>query len=145
MDKPVIYKDWVDLLDQVAAGTDDDKALELMQQGTLYWQIGVANRFLNVLVETVNVRIQRIQNDMNKKFSRSTQENELVSEMLFARKQYDFLEKLVSIPAIPEEQQKNLLEMIRNNRHQLQSSLEDSVKNEPSGKMLSILRNNKLG
>lgn len=144
MDKPKVYKEWIDLLDVLASGKDDANVLESMRAGVLYWQVGVAERFMRAFLETLNFRMDQINKKLDKKLTNYKNENELVEALLQTRKQYNYLEEIVKIPALPEEQQKNLQELIEKNELAIQNSLEKSAKNDPSGKLLSIIRNNKI-
>lgn len=144
MDKPKVYKEWIDLLDVLASGKDDANVLESMRAGVLYWQVGVAERFMRAFLETLNFRMDQINKKLDKKLTNYKNENELVEALLQTRKQYNYLKEVVKIPALPEEQQKTLQEMIEKNELAIQSSLEKSAKNDPSGKLLSIIRNNKI-
>lgn len=144
MDEPKIYKEWVDLLDELADGKDDNSVLERMRKGTLHWQVGVAERFMNILLETINLRIECINKVLDGKLSSYKNENELVEALLHTRKQYNYLKKIVTIPAIPEKQQNQLIEMIKKNRESVQNSLEKSATSDVSGKLASIIKNNKI-
>ena len=146
MDAPIIYKQWVEMLDIIARGDSDKckEALDAMKNGTLQWQTGVADRFLKVLVDTINIRISKLNDTVSKNLGYAKNENDVVSALLFARKEYQFLEDIVSIPAIPDKQKNELIEMIRNNGKTMQSSLEDSAKNDTSGKLLNIIKNNRV-
>ncbi|MGZ7862157.1 hypothetical protein B6U63_08415 [Ligilactobacillus salivarius] len=146
MDAPIIYKQWVEMLDIIASGDSDKgkEALDAMKSGTLQWQTGVADRFLKVLVDTINIRISKLNDTVSKNLGYAKNENDVVSALLFARKEYQFLEDIVSIPAIPDKQKNELIEMIRNNGKTMQSSLEDSAKNDTSGKLLNIIKNNRV-
>lgn len=144
MDKPKVYKEWIDLLDVLASGKDDANVLESMRGGTLYWQVGVAERFMRAFLETLNFRMDQINKKLDKKLTNYKNENELVEALLQTRKQYNYLKEVVKIPALPEEQQKILQEMIEKNELAIQNSLEKSAKADSSGKLLSIIRNNKI-
>lgn len=144
MDKPKVYKEWIDLLDVLASGKDDANVLESMRAGVLYWQVGVAERFMRAFLETLNFRMDQINKKLDKKLTNYKNENELVEALLQTRKQYNYLKEVVKIPALPEEQQKTLQEMIEKNELAIQNSLEKSAKADSSGKLLSIIRNNKI-
>lgn len=144
MDKPKVYKEWIDLLDVLASGKDDANVLESMRAGVLYWQVGVAERFMRAFLETLNFRMDQINKKLDKKLTNYKNENELVEALLQTRKQYNYLKEVVKIPALPEEQQKTLQEMIEKNELAIQNSFEKSAKADSSGKLLSIIRNNKI-
>lgn len=142
---PRTYAEWVAVLDILKAKTDDDDVLQAMQSGTIEWQSGVAERFARKLVDTINYRMNAATDRFQKEMSRSNgQERAIVQALLALRKEFCFLSKAINIPAIPEKDRQQYYELVIEQANNVQNSLEDSAKKDRSGKLASIVRNNKV-
>lgn len=142
---PHTYSEWVAILDMLKERHDDESVLLAMQQGTIEWQTGVAERFAKKLIDAVNFRM----NDATDKFQKEIghaygQERAIVQALLALRKEMLFLSKVVNIPAIPEKDRRQYYQLVVSQANSIQSSLEDSAKNDRSGKLASIVKNNKV-
>ncbi len=142
---PHTYSEWVAILDMLKERHDDESVLLAMQQGTIEWQTGVAERFAKKLIDAVNFRM----NDATDKFQKEIghaygQERAIVQALLALRKEMLFLSKVVNIPAIPEKDRRQYYQLVISQANSIQSSLEDSAKNDRSGKLASIVKNNKV-
>lgn len=142
---PHTYSEWVAILDMLKERLDDESVLLAMQQGTIEWQTGVAERFAKKLIDAVNFRM----NDATDKFQKEIghaygQERAIVQALLALRKEMLFLSKVVNIPAIPEKDRRQYYQLVVSQANSIQSSLEDSAKNDRSGKLASIVKNNKV-
>ena len=80
---PKIYADWVKVFDILKSGEDDEAILSLMKEGTIVWQSGVAERFLKRLVDTVNFRLNRATDNLQK--AHQTDENETIQSLMQLR------------------------------------------------------------
>jgi len=100
---PKIYSEWVELLDMLKAKTDDVEVLQALQQGSIEWQSGVAERFAKKLTDTINARMNaatdRFQKDLN---NARGYEGQIVQALLALRKEMKFLSQAINLPAIPE-------------------------------------------
>ena len=56
MNVPQTYYEWVQILNIIKAGTQDNEALAVLCQGKLEHQAGVYERFVNRLTQTINTR-----------------------------------------------------------------------------------------
>ena len=143
MDKaPKIYADWVKAFNIVKSAEDDEAILALMQEGEIVWQSGVAERFLKKIVDTVNFRLNRATDNFQK--SHGTDENELIKSVMQLRKELQFLLKVVSIKALPDKEKAELRNIIVAQSNSIQESLEKSAASDRSGKLASVLKNNKV-
>ena len=143
MDKaPKIYADWVKVFNILKSGEDDENILALMQEGTIVWQSGVAERFLKRLVEAVNFRLNKATDNFQK--SRQTDENEIIQSLMQLRRELQFILKAVDINAIPVKEKMELRNMIINQSNSIQESLEKSAESDRTGKLSSIIKNNKV-
>ena len=139
---PKIYADWVKVFELLKSCEDDENVLNLMQEGTIVWQSGVAERFLKRLVDTINFRLDRATDNFQK--ARQTDENEIIQSLMQLRKELQFILKTVDLNAIPVKEKKELRNMIINQSNSIQESLEKSAESDRSGKLSSIIKNNKV-
>ena len=143
MDKaPKIYADWIKVFDVLKSGEDDEAILPLMQEGEIVWQSGVAERFLRKLVDTVNFRLNKAIDSFQK--SRQSDENEIVQSLMQLRRELQFMLRVVDINAVPVKEKMELHNMIINQSNSIQESLEKSSESDRSGKLSSIIKNNKV-
>ena len=143
MDKaPKIYADWIKVFDILKSGEDDEVILPLMQEGEIVWQSGVAERFLRKLVDTVNFRLNKAIDSFQK--SRQSDENEIVQSLMQLRRELQFMLRVVDINTIPVKEKTELRNMIINQSNSIQESLEKSAESDRTGKLSSIIKNNKV-
>ena len=142
---PKTYSEWVIILDMLKEKSGDDDVLSAMQKGTIEWQSGVAERFAKKLIDVINYRMNTASDKFQKEMSRSNgQERAIVQALLALRKELCFLSKAINLPAIPEKERQQYYELVISQANSMQSSLEDSAKKDRSGKLASIVRNNKV-
>lgn len=142
---PRTYSDWTAVLEMLKTRTDDEAVLSAMQRGTIEWQSGVAERFAKRLIDAINYRMNAASDRFQKEMSRSNgQERCIVQALLALRKEMCFLSKAIDLPAIPEKDRQQYRQLVINQANSMQSSLEDSAKRDRSGKLASIVRNNKV-
>ncbi len=142
---PKTYSDWVELLEIFKSRTNDEEVLSAMQRGTVEWQSGVAERFAKKLVDAVNFRLNAATDRFQKEMSRSAgQERAIVQALISLRRELRFLAESVDLPAIPEKDRSKYRSLVVEQADSIQKSLEDSARNDRSGKLASIVRNNKV-
>ena len=143
MDKaPKIYADWIKVFNVLKSGEDDEVILPLMQEGEIVWQSGVAERFIRKLVDTVNFRLDKAIDNFQK--SHQSDENEIIQSLMQLRRELQFMLKVVDINAIPVKEKTELRNMIINQSNSIQESLEKSAESDRTGKLSSIIKNNKV-
>ena len=139
---PKIYADWIKVFNVLKSGEDDETILPLIQEGEIVWQSGVAERFLRKLVDTINFRLNKATDAFQR--SHQTDENEIVQSLMQLRRELQFMLKVVDINAIPVKEKTELHNMIINQSNSIQESLEKSSESDRSGKLSSIIKNNKV-
>lgn len=145
MKAPHTYAEWSAVLDILEARTDDEGALAAMQQGTLEWQTGVAERFSKKLIGAVNVRMNAASDRFQKSISHANgRESAVVQALLALRKELAFLSECVTIPVIPKEDRQQYHKLVQEQADNIQKSLEDSAKQDRSGKLSYLIRNHKV-
>lgn len=142
---PHTYAEWVAVLNMLKNKTDDQDVLYAMRNGTIEWQSGVAERFSKKLIDAINARMNGATDQFQKEMSRSRgQERAIVSALLALRKELYFLSQAINLPALPDKDRQNYYQLVISQANSIQSSLEDSAKKDRSGKLSSIVRNNKV-
>lgn len=142
---PHTYSEWVVLLDMFKDKIDDEAVLSAMRQGTIEWQSGVAERFARKLVDAVNHRMNAASDKFQKEMGRAAgQERAIVQALLALRREMSFLAAAVNLPAIPENDRQQYCQLVIDQANNMQTSLEDSAKKDRSGKLSSIVRNNRV-
>jgi hypothetical protein len=145
MNAPSTYAKWAELLDMLKNNTNDPDVLAALKQGSISWQTGVAERFAQKLIDTVNSRMNAASDKFQKDISQSTgQVGAIVQAILALRKEMAFLCTAVDLPAIPEKDRAGYCALVQGQADKMQTSLEDSAKKDRSGKMSSIIRNHKV-
>ena len=76
--------------------------------------------------------------------ARQTDENEIIQSLMQLRKELQFILKTVDLNAIPVKEKKELRNMIINQSNSMQESLEKSAESDRTGKLSSIIKNNKV-
>lgn len=142
---PRTYAEWVPLLDMLKDKTDDEAVLEAMTAGTVEWQTGVAERFSKKLIDVVNYRMNNATDKFQKDMLRTNGQESAIVQALFAlRKELRFLAKAINLPALPEKDRQHYQQLVLSHADNIQKSLEDSAKSDRTGRLSSIVRNNKV-
>ena len=142
MKTPMIYSEWVDILNILKNRTNDEEVLEVMKKGTIEWQSGVAERLTKRLINIVNERMQyAIDKYQSVKYY---DERGFIQSLLNLRKELIFLSEVLNIAIIPEKDREQYRDLVVNQANIIQNSLEESAKNDHSGKLLSIVKNHRV-
>lgn len=142
---PHTYSEWVHVFTLLKDRSDDERVLAAMQAGTIQWQPGVAERFSQKLIDTVNTRMNVASDQFQVNMSRAGgQEGAIVQAIIALRKEMVFLSKVMNLPAIPEKERQHYMDLVIKQADMMQKSLEDSAKRDISGKLSSIVRNHKV-
>lgn len=142
---PHTYAEWASVLDMLKNRTDDEAVLHAMRQGTIQWQSGVAERFSKRLIDAVNYRMDKATDKFQREMGRAHgQEMSFVQALITLRRELEFLSKAINLPALPEKDRQQYYQLVISHANSIQSSLEDSAKTDRSGKLASIVRNNKV-
>lgn len=142
---PQTYAQWASVLDLFKNKSDDESVVDAMKKGNIQWQSGVAERFSQRLVDAVNFRLNNAIDRFQKELNRSSgQEREIVRAILALRKEVGFLANAIDLPVIPESDRARYRQLVIDQANKIQQSLEDSAKSDRTGKLASIIRNNKV-
>ena len=142
---PHTYSEWVAVLTTFKNKTNDDAVIRAMKSGTVEWQSGVAERFSKKLIDAVNFRMNTASDKFQKEMSRARgQEGAIVQAIIALRKEMSFLAQAIDLPALPERERQHYVNLVIEQANNMQKSLEDSAKNDRSGKLSSIIRNHRV-
>ena len=142
---PSTYGEWVDVLNMLKNKSNDEEVLHVMQQGKLEWQTGVAERFTEKYIGTINYRLDNATDKFQTEINRASgRESMIIQALLNLRKELVFLSKVANIEAVPEKYRSQYYNMVINHADSIQKSLEDSAKKDRTGKLSSIIRNHKV-
>ena len=143
MSSPTTYYEWSQLIDRLSTGEEDEEVLGLMRSGSLEWSKGVSSRFVRMLTDTVDDRMNAAL-DKLKAMINNGDPNGLLEGISATRRELSFLKDVVSIDAIPNDTRSVLVDHVVDFSKQIQSSLESSAKADKTGKLMSVLSNNPL-
>ncbi|MDO4701946.1 MAG: hypothetical protein Q4A47_04970 [Erysipelotrichaceae bacterium] len=142
---PKTYAEWVEILQVLKEKENDEEIITVMNQGIIDWQSGVAERFVKKFIDSINYRMNsasdRFQKEMQRAYGR---ERDIINAILSLRKEINFLFKVIDIPAIPEEERKKYHDLFFNQVNKMQNSLEESAKQDRSGKFSNIVKNHRI-
>lgn len=142
---PHTYAEWINVLEIVRNKTDDVAALDAMKQGTIEWQSGVAERFSRKLIGVINDRMDAASDKFQREIGRANGEERLIIQTLLSlRKEMKFLADMIDLPALPERERLEYKRLVLEQADKMQKSLEDTAKNDRSGRLSSIVRNHKI-
>lgn len=142
---PHTYSEWVKVITVLKNKSNDEDVLAAMKAGTIEWQSGVAERFSKKLIEAVNARMNAASDKFQLDISRARgQESVVVQAILALRREMSFLAQAINLPVLPEKERRHYLNLVVEQANAMQKSLEDSAKNDRTGKLLSIIRNHKV-
>lgn len=145
IDAPHTYSEWVSVLTIFRSKNNDEEVLKAMQNGSIEWQSGVAERFSQKLIDAVNARMNAASDKFQLDMSRARgQESAIVQAILALRKEMAFLAKAINLPALPADDRCHYLNLVIEQANSMQKSLEDSAKKDRTGKLSSIVRNHKV-
>jgi hypothetical protein len=142
--RPVSYAEWSACLDLFESGLDDTAALAAMQAGTLGWTSGVAERFAERIAGVFNQRLSRCADRMARELRLGSDEVTLVRSMGETRRTLGLLHAVAHVATFPPVLQQHLSSSVKTYAARTQQSLEDSARQDRSGRIGSTVRNNSV-
>ncbi|MFF2158561.1 hypothetical protein ACFVVQ_25105 [Paenibacillus chitinolyticus] len=116
-----------------------------MEKGSFEWQAGVAEHLIRRISITLETRLNSITRQMNTDFSRlNGEDTALVRSLLEARRRFGTLNRLIHIPALPEQVQSQFSDILQKYVKETQLSIENSVKTDRTGHLKMLVKNNAL-
>lgn len=144
MKAPSSYSEWSACIEALETGLNDELIIQAMAQGNLSWTSGVANLFSERISGAFNTRLQRCADRMTRDLTQGTDETILVWALLDTRRSLSLLHRLAGIQAFPQMLRDHLCTEVKRYAERAQQSLEDTAKQERSGRLSSLIRHNNL-
>lgn len=145
MKAPTSYLEWVTVLKELKKDAIDYDLIDIIRQGKIEWQSGVAERFTNRFVEVINFRMNLASDRFQKNMANNrTGEIGVSQSLILLRKELMYLIKVIESLPIPNDISRMYQDLVKDQAKKIQKSLEDSAKLDNSGKLLSIIKNNKV-
>ena len=142
MNVPQTYYEWVQILNIIKAGTQDNEALAVLYQGKLEHQAGVYERFVNRLTQTINTRFVMALDNFQKALNQNTNFEKVISQALDRiAADMGLIPQLAALPALKDKEREELSKLIQQEMNRIGESLTKSAQADRSGKLLSISRN----
>jgi hypothetical protein len=142
---PGTYKEWIECIDTFVEGIMDESIFEAMNKGILSWQAGVADRITEQIFKALEVRTKSINDMLQKQLKApSVSENQIVNALINGRVAIENLLRLSTVKPFPEELKKSIADTIISYADSIQSSLIDSARNDRTGKLSVIVKNNPI-
>jgi hypothetical protein len=141
---PSTYAEWSACLDLFESGLDDVGVLAAMRAGRLSWTSGVAECFAERIGGVVNVRLTRCADRLTRELRHGGDEVTLVRALGDTRRTLALLQALADVPVFPAMLREHLTGSLDDYATRTQQSLEDSARQDRSGRAGSIVRNNSL-
>lgn len=145
MNIPQSYADWTKCFDEIKQGMNDEATLSIMEKGTLSWLSGVAERFSTQMFEVINFRIDGASKKLQRNLDMARgNETAIVNALMGLKRELKLLKRLTTLPAIPEDKREYFSMQIIEYSRNAQQSLENSAKNDRTGRLGSLFRNNRI-
>lgn len=142
---PTTYSEWVSLIEKFKKKEDEDDVLNAMSRGRLNWQMGVAERFVKQLSDASAHRMKLASDRFQRELSHANGHDGVIVQSLIAlRKDISSLYRLGDIPALPEDLRTQIKDCMREQANEIQNSIEQSAKWDRTGRIASIIRNNRV-
>lgn len=146
MNPPNYYSDWTQLLNQLKEpGQEDERILALLEQGTLEWTSGVADKIVNCTYEVIDVKLKYTTRLFQQELDHSRgEEASVIAAIVNARSRFDWLYRLCRLPVFPGEVRESLLEVVSKYVGDSQKALLESAKHDRSGQLAYAIKHNRL-
>ncbi|MBI4658920.1 MAG: hypothetical protein HY735_08760 [Verrucomicrobia bacterium] len=145
MKPPTTYAEWAACCDRLLNGDCDDETLAAMESGKLEWTSGVAERITKRIHEVFDSRLKSLAERFQRDLDRSRGHDTLLTNALLGiRKNLLSLARLSRLPTLPEMVTQSLKQSLQQYAEKTQSSLEASARSDRTGRLLSIIKRNKV-
>lgn len=139
---PGIYAEWIPVLEDFAAGRNDEETIPAMQQGQLHWCDITAQRFFRRLIAAFNGRFDYVSRSFSK-----AQDNGVPIEQALNQldKNRDLLFAASQMRCLPQEEKQALQEELKKKLDAMDDALAESAEQDPSGELAVLLRRRNKG
>ena len=147
MSKLISYAQWCEVFNKIEnweIGHTDSDIINAVDNGTIDWVSGVAERFTNQLLTLINKRFTKLETFYNARIKSCYDQFNLSNLLILFRKEVVFLKHLANIPAIPENVSNQIVKEIKDYAENVQKSLLESSKKDLSGSLKQIILDIKI-
>lgn len=146
MDMPIprTYYDWSLLLKALKDKLSDEDVIAAMEKGEFIWQADSSARLVRRIFNCIRTRTEIAHDKFRNESQHFSEEANIVKAMIALRKEFKFLLKISEISNFPEIVQQKIRKYIQETADEVQTSLENSTKNDKIGRVHSIIKNNKI-
>lgn len=147
MRKLISYAQWCEVFNKIESweiGHTDSDIINAIDNGTIDWVSGVAERFTNQLLTLINKRFTKLETFYNARIKSCYDQFNLSNLLILFRKELVFLKHLASIPAIPKNVSCQIVKEVEDYAENVQKSLLDSSKKDLSGSLKQIILDIKI-
>lgn len=147
---PETYAEWVSIFDMIKDGNKEPEILEAMKKGQIEWQDGVSQRFTKALFSVLNKRLDVCTANYEKNLERTyTSEADYIHELLRLRKEVNFLDQMLDLPALPRDERQENIKKFREHIDKMQKNLEEAAEKFDriyggTGKRQSIVKKHRI-
>lgn len=150
MKPPVIFADWVTMLNSFKKPSKNDELMmQAMELGAVSWSEGVAESFARRCNEVLTIRLNEIQRKFNVEIKNIESLEAVVNAIIVVRKRLELLVRFASMPSLPQELKEHLMDNLQEVVDGLQQSLIDDLKEKSKfktryGEILVYVKNNPI-
>lgn len=145
MNPPTTYAEWAACSDCLLKGDSDEETLAAMEAGKLEWTSGVAERLTRRIYEVFDSRLKSLGEKFQRDVNHSRGHETLVANALLdIRRRLIPMACLAAIPAFPDMVRQSMQQSLQQFVERTQTALEASARNDRTGKLLDILRRNRI-
>lgn len=145
MRPPKSYAEWINCFDSLKEGTNDEQTILVMEQGSIEWTRGVAERLTDALYETIKHRLNESADRMQKELDRSNgDEARIVKALLSARKRLALMNRVAQLDAFPENVRESMGGILKDYAKSTEQSMMDSAKTDRTGRLRMLIKNNAI-
>ena len=147
MKTPEIYAEWCEIFDKIEQweiGQQNADIVNAMEQGSIRWVSGVAERVTQRLLNLINRRLTKLQNFFNRRLSMAHSNFEIEQLLIMFRKELLLIKKLESLKMLPESLRNSLTSDLLSYAKKTQQTLEDNSRKDLTGMFKRLLLNNRI-
>ena len=136
------YYEWITYLDNLKYNSVSDENINFINNSKITYTGDIKVRFLNHIVDVINYRLNEAVDNFLMKLNLVVQDqNNLILEISYIKKEMDIAKKLASIKYFEEETRKSLIENI----YKFGNDMNDQIKNSfvnVNNQEISLIINN---
>ena len=144
---PTNYAEWVEIFDYIESweiGHTDSKVNQALNNGTIKWVSGVAERYTNRLLDLINNRFNKLNKFYNDRCANNFSLFEFQKTLITFRKELIFLKQLANLKTLPDNIKEKLSVDIMEFAKNAQKNLEAGASKDLSGEIKRMVLGNRI-